>query len=167
MLTDENKEMILNPIGKKPILDVPYRSDYKNVIRSRLYEYVEGFLKSKEVTTKFREINDELVAFYKAKCLEISDMENYWVDEASDAPQNENYGGRDDGSIIENIIAALAGFTFPVHLFFSQTARKRRIVEEEYNDFRENTVREFVRDELTKGIGNNLKQFINKVTQIY
>lgn len=88
MLTEEKKEMILNPIGEDPILDVPFMF-LTDEITSRLHTYVEGFLKSKEVSTKFTEIKDKLVAFYKAKCLEICGMENDWVDEASDAPQNE------------------------------------------------------------------------------
>lgn len=185
MLSEDNKERIFNPIGEQPILKVPYSPDYVSDIRFRLYKYVEDFLKSKEVATKFTEINDELVAFYKAKSLEISDMENDWIHEDSDAPQNENYGSGDDTFFTAGVvrvmfatipiwvplmIAGLAlGLAFspisvPIHLFLSRTARKRKIVEEEYNDFRENTVRKFVSDELKKNIGDNLKQLINKVT---
>lgn len=173
MLTEENKERILNPFGKKPILDVRYSSDYTSEITSRLYKYVEGFLKSKEVVTKFIGIKDELVAFYKAKCLEMSDMETDCVHEYSDANektiwQNEDYGSGDDTFFTNIVIAlglALRSISVPVNPFVNQTARKRKIVEKEYNDFKENKVRKFIRNELTKNIGDNLKQLLNKVTQ--
>ena len=66
MLSDVNKKGILNPIGEDPILDVPYSRYYETEIWSRLIEYVKVFLKSKEVSTKFTEINDELDAFINA-----------------------------------------------------------------------------------------------------
>nr|XP_022312439.1 uncharacterized protein LOC111117580 isoform X3 [Crassostrea virginica] len=194
MLSDENKELILNPIGEDPILEVPYDMFFTNEITSRLERFVEGFLKSKEVSTKFTEIKDELVAFYKAKCLEICGMENDWVDEASDAPQNEIYVSEDDelstGAFVGVAVAtspiwipllvaglglvigafgislALSPFTIPLTLFLGRTERKKKIVEEEYNDFREHKVRNLVRNHLTRNTGAVLEKLIDKVTLI-
>lgn len=80
MSTDDGKERILNPAGKKPIAKFDLYSDStKEEIMNRVTEYVEQFLKSDEVMVKFEKIRTEFNAFSEKISLDISEMEKEWT----------------------------------------------------------------------------------------
>lgn len=91
MLSSEEQELILNPIGKDPILKVSL-FHYREELRSRLIAYVVTFLRSKEVYETFEEIKDDLVTFREETSDEILELEKIWVDKSSDSSQNATDG---------------------------------------------------------------------------
>lgn len=194
MLSDEGKDMILNPIGKEPILNVIWKPvEYCEEIKSRLYMYVENFLKSEEVTEKFKKIKNELFAFYKRKEKEISGMEKDWLDEQNDDDAtSENINLDVDielstGDVVAMIATspiwipllavglvlavgtvgislALTPFFVQITLVLNRNKRKKELVEEEYKTFRDDVVRSLVRNQLKENTGVFLEKITDKVT---
>ena len=203
MLSSDGKELILNPIGKDPILKVSL-FHYREELKSRLVAYVETFLRSKEVSKTFELIKDDLVAFYKDTFAEISAMEGKWVDKSTDSPQNDIDGsescntpqhricgsGDDDistGAVVGMMVAtspiwipllaiglaavvgaaglslALSPIIIPVQLILGRKERRKKIIEEEYEAFRDEEVRTIVRNQLTDNTGLILEMVTDKV----
>lgn len=78
MLKDKEKDKILNPSGRPPILQIG-RSKMCKEIGELMSQYVTEILRGADMLKKFKGIRGEIVSFYHNTSLELSKMENEWT----------------------------------------------------------------------------------------
>lgn len=192
MSTDAGQDRILNPQGKDPILKVPWQPlAYTEEIRSRVSEYAEKYVNSRDVTGKFIKIREDLEDFYKKVLSELSDMEHDWVDELNDDTDTDDFEGNEvsTGRVVGVVIGtspiwvpllaagialtvAFTGVTIglspillPIMSFLGREKRKKELIAEEFANCK-STIRSTVCNQLEAGVEIVLTKMINKVMEL-
>lgn len=194
MSTDLGKDRILNPPDSTPIMKVEWQPNiFAEEINTRVMQYVESFLKSSDVEKKFEAMKNDIALFYKIASSDLSEMENDWTEDDSHDKHVKAYDHDIDlnvstASVVGIVLAtsplwlpilaagiglgvALAGVTIalsPVVLPFmkilGRDARKRKIIDEEYNNCRE-SIRSLICNELESNCGCVINKLLDRVTK--
>lgn len=191
MTSEEGKELILNPPGMVPIVKDSWNpTQFDKKINERVQLYVKSFLNSRDVQSKFLDIQEELNLYTKQACSQLSEFEYKWLglgncllkdffivrdfskvkrvvkmlhDEYIDNPELSVAG------IFFNIGFAVTAYAFlpisvPIMLLLDRDSRKQKIIEKEYTKLM-SSFRDDIRNELNSTCGKLLKQMVNKVTE--
>lgn len=182
MQTEEEKIRILNPVGKKPIMEVPWTKSFLEEIQSRIALYIEHFLKSEKVTCIFEDIKNGNVTFYKNASKNISTMAAQWTDGHGERSEANDFDEEDDLAIyleipliivavvVTVIAAAIALVLSPilapvVFIFYSaekKKALKREFINKAYSTYML-SIRGQIKDHLDKSSGDALKLLSDKM----
>lgn len=190
MSTDEGKDKILNPPNRPPIMEVVWQPRlFAMEIHARVLLYIEHLLKSSEVNEKFVTEKDEIVSFYKKVLSGLSHMEEDWTvvgifEVECHADTNAEMS---KASIVGVVLAtspiwlpiaavgialvvAFAGVTIamtpllvPAIQFMGRDARKKKVIDEEYNNCRM-SIRSLVSNELESTCGAFIDKLIDRIT---
>ena len=190
MTSEEGKESILNPPGMVPIIKDSWNpTQFDKKVFERVCFYFKNFLKSRDVQSKFLDIQEELNSYLKQVCLQLSEFEDKWLGLGKSLLKNffavRDYSKvkgfvkmlQDDEyeafelsfGIFFNIGFAVTAFAFlpisvPVMLLLDRESRKKKIIEEEYTKLM-SSFRDDIRDHLNSTCGKLLREMVNKVTE--
>lgn len=182
METNDEKLRILNPVGKIPIMEVPWTKSFLGEIHNRMTLYLENFLKSEEVTRLFEEIKNGNVTFYKNASKDISKMEAQWtsghrgkshasdIDEVDDLPLYLEIPLVIVAVVLTVIAAAIALVLSPIlvpilYAFYSaekKKALKENFINKTYSAYMM-TIKSQIKDHLNKSSGDALKLLSDKM----
>lgn len=180
MSTDEGKQKILNPPGRKPIKKFGWHPHvFQDKVRQRVSVYVQETLKSEHVLQAFCKIKDDVVSYYQRTSLDISEIEKCWTEEREERVK------RDDTEISDGTIVGIALATSPVWLpllatgvgltiavspimfplikFLGRKERKNEIIDEEYNNCKK-CIQEVICKKLEANQGQVIYKLLDKVT---
>lgn len=190
MKSEEGKEAILNPRGKVPIVKDSWNPlNFDEKVYERVCLYVETFLKSQDVQTRFLSIQKELFSYTKKACSQLSKFECTYLGLGNAILENaftvwdfsdvnhfmrmlhdEEFGafGLSFG-IFFNIGLALTAFVFlpitlPTMLLLDRDSRKKKVIEEEYTKLM-SSFPDKIRNHLNSTCGDILTQMVDKVTE--
>lgn len=192
MSTDLGKDRILNPPGKLPIMKVDWKPKFfvKN-LNERIDLHIKHVLKSSDVMQRFEAVKKEIASFYEKVSSDLSDMENGWIVVEPDRTEVSADTEVDDtnistASVVGVVLAtsplwlpllaagiglavafvgitiALSPIAIPFLKFLGRDTRKRKVIDEEYNNRRE-SVRSLICNELEVNCGYVLNRLIDKV----
>lgn len=185
MSKESEKDKILNPRDRTPMMNVTWQpSKFVDEINIRIIEYVNNYLQSERVLQRFEDVKNQIVTFYREVSIDLSAMENQWTN----AIKNESFGekkSREDDLNLDDLplpikipvvalsvlgmvgLAVLAILISPVLLtgllILSRDERKRRIIDEVYNEHQAK-VRDEIRQHLKKNCGEPLNDLVENVT---
>lgn len=194
MSTDLGKDKILNPPKHTPIMEVVWQPQvFVADINARINLYVVNVLKSSDVVQIFESVKTDLSSFYQKVSSALSEMENDWIEVGIDEIEFSVNSDVDDSnvstaSVVGVVLAtsplwlpllaagvglavafvglsiALSPVAIPLMKFLGRDARKRKVIDEEYNKRRE-SVRSLICNELEVNCGCVMKKLIDKVTK--
>ncbi|XP_052694683.1 uncharacterized protein LOC128172979 [Crassostrea angulata] len=194
MSTDLGKDRILNPPGKPPIMEVEWHPQlFVMDINERINLHVVNVLKSSDIAQMFETVKKELASFYEKVSAALSDMENDWIEVGIDDTElsaDTEVGGTNNSkaSVVGVVLAtsplwlpllaagigivvafvglsiALSPVAIPLMKFLGRDARKRKIIDEEFNN-RRNSVRSLICNELEVNCAGVMNKLIDKVTK--
>lgn len=192
MSTDLGKDRILNPSGTPPIMEVDWKPKlFVMNIHDRINIHIKNVLKSSDVVQRFEAVKTEIASFYEKVSSDLSDMENGWIVVEPDKTKVSADTEIDDTNIstasvvgvllvtspmwlpllaagigltvaFVGLTIALSPIAIPFLTFLNRDARKRKIIDEEYNNRRE-SVRSLICNELEVNCGYVLNRLIDKV----
>lgn len=190
MTSEEGKEHILNPSGMVPIVKdswVPLNFDEK--VLDRVNWYYGNFLRSRDVQSKFLNIQEELNSYTRKSCSQLSEFESKWLGLGNSlfkkiftvrdyskiksfvkSVHDNEYTGLEliVGSFLNIGVAATAlaflPISVPIILLLDRESRKKNIIEKEYNKLM-SSFRDEIRNHLNSTCGELLKVMVNKVTE--
>lgn len=180
MQTKEEKQRILNPDDKIPIMEVPWTKSFLNEIQDRMTLYIENFLNSEEVTSLFKEITNGNVTFYKNTSKDISTMEAQWIERRGckrvasdidfDLPLYLEIPLIIVGVVLTVVAVAIALVLSPILvpvLYFFYSAEKKMALKEDFINHAYSaymmTIQIQIKDHLNKSSGDALKQLSVKM----
>lgn len=194
MSTDLGKDRILNPPGQPPIMEVEWHPQlFVMDINERINLHVVNVLKSSDIAQMFETVKKELASFYEKVSAALSDMENDWIEVGIDDTElsaDTEVGGTNNSkaSVVGVVLAtsplwlpllaagigivvafvglsiALSPVAIPLMKFLGRDARKRKIIDEEFNN-RRNSVRSLICNELEVNCAGVMNKLIDKVTK--
>lgn len=194
MSTDLGKDRILNPPGRPPILGVDWQPQlFVMDIIERINLHIGNVLNSSDVMQKFEDVKKEAASFYEKVSSDLFDMEKDWIEVGTDETEFSADTEIADtnistASVVGVVLAtsplwvpllaagiglavAFVGFSIalspvalPLLKFLGRDARKRKVIDEEYNKRRE-SVRSLICNELEVNCGFVMNKLIDKVTQ--
>lgn len=194
MSTDLGKDRILNPPGQPPIMEVEWHPQlFVMDINERINLHVVNVLKSSDVLQMFETVKKDLASFYEKVSSALSDMENDWIEVGIDETQFSADTEVADSNISKasvfgvvlatsplwipllaagiglavafvGLSIALSPAAIPLLKFLGRDARKRKIIDEEYNN-RLDSVRSLICNELEVNCGGVMNKLIDKVTK--
>lgn len=185
MSKDSEKEIILNPSDGTPMMEVTWHpTQFANEINIRITEYVNNRLQSEQVLQKFEDVKNEIIKFYREVSTDLSAMENEWTNvvktEGFGEYRREEPSDLDDLplqikipvvalSVLVMVALAVLGIIaspvlIPTLLIMSRDDRKRTIIEEVYDNYKEN-IRGEIRKHLQKNCGGPLNDLVENVTK--
>lgn len=178
MSTSYRKSEILNPYGRTPMLKVTYTGSdsFKEEIQNRVALFVRNFLQSRDISSKFEEVQRQ----FHLKYIEISNIlypiENRNEDKKSSDQDSKNTftipaGSSDEipKSLLTAPLIALGVFSAPLAivlggvyflgwLSYNTEASKQKIIDECYDNCMSQ-----VRTNLRESSGNLLRKQVDKV----
>lgn len=190
MSTDEGKDTILNPPGRPQIMKVVWQPHlFAMEIHARIQLYIEHFLESSDVDEKFVTVKKEIVSFYNKVSSDLSDMEEDWtvVGTFEIECQTDTDADISKASIVGVVLAtspiwlpmaavgialvvaftgltvALTPLLIPAIQFMGRDARKKKVIDEEYNNCRM-SIRSLVTNELESTCGVFINKLIDRIT---
>lgn len=194
MSTDLGKERILNPPLQPPIMDVDWQPQlFVMDINERIDLHIGNVLTSSDVKQKFEDVKNEIESFYEKVLSDLSDIEKDWIDVGTDETEflaeteivDTNIS---TASVVGVVLAtsplwvpllaagiglavafvglsiALSPVALPLLKFLGRDARKRKVIDEEYNKRRE-SVRSLICNGLEVNCGVVMNKLIDKVTK--
>lgn len=181
MQDNDEKQRILNPDDKLPIMKVPWTESFLGEIQDRMSLYIETFLKSERVTRSFEEIMDGNVTFYKNTSKDIFKMEAQWTDLHRGKSHASDIDEEDDlpryleillviVTVVLTVIAAaialvLSPIVVPILIFY--TAEKKKAIKQKFIDTTYSaymkTIKIQIKDHLNKSSGDALKLLSDKI----
>lgn len=194
MSTDLGKDRILNPPDQPPIMEVDWQPQFFAMdINARIDLHIENVLKSSDVMQKFEAVKKEIASFYEKVSSDLSDMEKDWIKVGTDETEFSADTEVADtnistASVVGVVLAtsplwvpllaagiglavafvglsiALSPVALPLLKFLGRDARKRKVIDEEYNKRRE-SVRSLICNELEENCGFVMNKLIDKVTK--
>lgn len=194
MSTDLGKDRILNPPNHTPIMEVVWQPQiFVQDINARINLHVVNVLKSSDVVQIFEGVKTELALFYQKVSSALSEMENDWIEIGIDETEFSTNSEVADtnvskASVVGVVLAtsplwipllaagiglavafvglsiALSPVAIPLMKFLGRDARKKKIIEEEYNN-RRDSVRSLICNELEVNCGCVMNKLIDKVTK--
>lgn len=194
MSTDLGKDRILNPPGRPPIMEVDWQPQlFVMDINERINLHIGNVLNSSDVMQKFEDVETEIVSFYKKVSAVLSDIEKDWMEVGTDETEFSTDTEFADtnistASVIGVVLAssplwvpllaagiglavafvgisiALSPVAYPLLKLLGRDARKRKVIDEEYNKRRE-SVRSLICNELEVNCGFVMNKLIDKVTK--
>lgn len=194
MSTYEGREKILNPEGRLPIMEFDWlRHNFAEIINARVILYVENELKSSDVVQMFETVKNEIALFHEKVSSDISDMEKEWIEVETDKVKFPVYTDIDDtdislasvagvvlatspvwvpvvaagiafGIVFAGLGIALGPVAFPTLKFLGRDARKKKIIDEEYNKCHDK-IKSVISDAFDSNYGCVINKLIDKVTE--
>lgn len=171
MSTEFGKNIILNPPGRIPILDVSVLS-LPGEIKARLTEYVESYLASAPVREKLTHIKKDIENFYNDVSEDIRNMETEWTNVRK---RNENNWGE---ALLLPIQISLLAFGFvlsvsclillspvliPLSIYLTTNDGKKKYIDLQYPIWSDITKEEINRH-LLSNCGSYITGLVDKVT---
>lgn len=184
MSTELGKDRILNPPNRIPIVEVIWCPNvFAEEVRERVLMYVNKCLVSDDLKQQFEDVRDEVVTFYQKVSSDISEMEKYWTEDSelvdADISTAAAVGvvlatsplwlplfvaGLGLGVAFAGLSIALSPVLIPVVAILSRDARKRKLIDEEYDNCLV-SIRSLICNQLESQHGSVLNKLICKVIE--
>lgn len=184
MSTELGKDRILNPPNRIPIIEVIWCPNvFAEEVRERVLMYVNKCLVSDDLKQQFEDVRDEVVTFYQKVSSDISEMEKYWTEDSelvdADISTAAAVGvvlatsplwlplfvaGLGLGVAFAGLSIALSPVLIPVVAILSRDARKRKLIDEEYDNCLV-SIRNLICNQLESQHGSVLNKLICKVIE--
>lgn len=184
MSTELGKDRILNPPNRIPIIEVIWCPNvFAEEVRERVLMYVNKCLVSDDLKQQFEDVRDEVVTFYQKVSSDISEMEKYWTEDSelvdADISTAAAVGvvlatsplwlplfvaGLGLGVAFAGLSIALSPVLIPVVAILSRDARKRKLIDEEYDNCLV-SIRSLICNQLESQHGSVLNKLICKVIE--
>lgn len=178
------KDRILNPPNRIPIIEVIWCPNvFAEEVRERVLMYVNKCLVSDDLKQQFEDVRDEVVTFYQKVSSDISEMEKYWTEDSelvdADISTAAAVGvvlatsplwlplfvaGLGLGVAFAGLSIALSPVLIPVVAILSRDARKRKLIDEEYDNCLV-SIRSLICNQLESQHGSVLNKLICKVIE--
>lgn len=194
MSTDEGKIQILNPKDRTPIMKCHWQPNFfSEEIHARVMMYVENELKTEDVVQMLETVKKEIASFHDKVSSDLAAMENEWIEVGTDKvklPAYTNVADKDvsTASVVGVVLATsplwltilaagiglgitfaglgfvLSPVVFPTLKILGRDARKKKIIDEEYNKCHE-SIKSLVSNAFESKYGCVINKLIDKVTE--
>lgn len=179
MSTDIGKDKILNPCGQTPIMKVDWQPKlFCEIICFRVNSYAEAVLRSEDVLQKFKDIQIEITSFYERILSDILQMESDWRNDIADELSTDETSvstaavvgvviassplwfpllaaGLGLGLALGGVTIALSPVLIPVLAYLGRDERKKKVIDEEYNNCKK-AIRSLVINQLLLKVTDDL-----------
>ncbi|XP_062580373.1 uncharacterized protein LOC134242307 [Saccostrea cucullata] len=182
MSSDLGKERILNPRCSKPIMKVSnVPSTLADIVQNRVDKYIKEKVLSPDVVEAFKNINDDILDFYKEVSSKIEKLENEWTRD-SDENSSEidgTYKGESIAPYVAGVIAvaplwfpllvagcaiavASAPVAAPIIAYLSSDSTKKKLIDKEYEKSK-SLFKSKLCNSLEHSHGDSLNKLISKI----
>lgn len=162
MSTDEGKEAILNPPNLKRISSFQLSKIRSKIIRERVMDFFNTFLRSKEVLSQFEQIQQECFSFQKRVASNLIQIEDILMkNRTSDISIDHSYDEFQSGCICISFFDILL-------IFFSccfPDEKRQNTIDESYNKWKCDSKR-LIQDHLKSDIGTIVSNFIDRTDDL-